>query len=242
MRIGIISDIHSNLEALKTVLESAEMQNIDEYICLGDIVGYGANPNECIDMVKELTSRIIAGNHDFGVCNLTDTSYFNDVARKAIEWTKKVIRKENMDFLKSLPLVMEYQNIFFVHSTPSFPDEWNYVLSMYDAMKEFNFFENPICFVGHSHQPVIFSINPDNEIGSSIDDSLVLKNRKRYIVNAGSVGQPRDGNSKASFLVYDNEKKSVTFSRIEYDVKKTQTKILDAGLPPFLAQRLEIGR
>lgn len=242
MRVGIISDIHSNLEALNAVLAYARNQRIDEYVCLGDIVGYGANPNECINTVRKFTTRIVAGNHDFGVCNRTDTSYFNDVAQKAIEWTKKVITKENMDFLKSLPLEMEYRNACFVHSTPSFPDRWNYILSMYDAMREFDFFENPVCFIGHSHQPAIFTINPDNEIGTSIDDSLVFKKGKRYIVNAGSIGQPRDGNPAASFLVYDVDKKSITFSRIKYDIKKTQEKILDAGLPPFLAQRLEIGR
>jgi len=242
MKIGILSDIHSNLEALKAVLYQAKKQHVDEYFCLGDIVGYGANPNECIDIVRELTTRIVAGNHDFGVCNLTDISYFNDVAKKAIEWTRTVIRKENMDFLKSLPLAMEYQNVFFVHSTPSSPDEWDYILSMNDAMREFSFFENPACFVGHSHQPVIFTINAYNEIGVSIDELLAFNNSKRYIINAGSVGQPRDGNPRASLLVYNVDDKSITFSRIKYDVKKAQTNILNAGLPPFLAQRLGIGR
>ena len=242
MRIAIISDIHSNLEALNAVLDYTKTEHIDEYICTGDIVGYGANPNECIDIVKELTNRIVAGNHDFGVCNLTDTSYFNNVAKKAIEWTKKEIKNENMDFLKSLPLIIEYKNMLFVHSAPSSPARWNYILSMFDAMNEFNFFENPLCFVGHSHQPVIFSINYDCEIGTSVENSITLNKKKRYIINSGSVGQPRDGNPKASFLIYDTDKKSITISRISYDIKKAQRKIIEVGLPSFLAERLEIGR
>ncbi len=242
MRIGILSDIHSNLEALESVLEFAKTQDIDQYVCIGDIVGYGADPNKCIDIVKGLTSKIVAGNHDFGVCDLTDISYFNDVARKAIEWTRKVIKKEHMDFLRTLPLVMESGNAFFVHATPSSPDRWNYILTVYDAMKEFGFFENHFCFVGHSHQPDVFLIKPDKQVSIFMNDLLVSNKQERYIVNAGSVGQPRDNNPKACFLVYDADEQSIAFSRIEYDIKKTQTKILNACLPPFLAQRLEIGR
>ncbi|MCK4577090.1 metallophosphoesterase family protein [candidate division WOR-3 bacterium] len=242
MRIGILSDIHSNLEALNAVIESAKEQNVDEYICLGDIVGYGANPKECIDIIKGLTTKIVAGNHDYGVCGLTNISYFNDVAKKAIEWTKETITQDYIDFLKSLPLVLEYKEGLFVHSTPSYPDSWNYILSMYDAKREFKFFDQNFCFIGHSHQPVTFSINSEEEIGASIDDTLICVDSKRYIANSGSVGQPRDGNPKASYLIYDIEKKSISFSRVLYDIRKCQTKILDAGLPPFLAQRLEIGR
>jgi len=242
MRIGIISDIHSNLEALNAVLHFAASQRIDEYVCLGDIVGYGANPNECIDIIKNLTNKIVAGNHDFGVCGFTSISNFNDVAKAAIEWTKKIIRKDNLEFLKSLPLRLEFKKTLFVHSTPSHPDQWNYIFNMHDALLEFDFFSNQVCFVGHSHQPVVFSINSTHEIGTSIEDTISLSNKKRYIINAGSVGQPRDGCPKSSFLVYDYKNKKITFSRIEYNLKKAQEKIIDAGLPPFLAERLSLGR
>jgi len=242
MRIGIISDIHSNLEALTAVLEYARTKDIDEYVCLGDIVGYGANPNECIDLVRSLTDKVIAGNHDFGVTKMTDISYFNEAAITAIVWTRKILSKMKFEYLKTLPLTYEYQNILFVHSTPSSPEKWYYVLSMDDALREFALFNKPLCFIGHSHQPTVFTINSLNEIGCSINDSIILNDEKRYIVNAGSVGQPRDGNPKSAFLIYDTEERNITFSRIAYDVQKAQKKILLAGLPNFLAERLGIGR
>ncbi len=242
MRIAVLSDVHSNLEALQAVLLSCGSEQIDEYICLGDIVGYGADPNDCVSLVYDLTMHIVAGNHDHGVCELTNIAFFNDAAQKAIEWSKHEILKKHTRFLSSLPLIMEHRDMLFVHSTPSFPDAWNYILSMNDAIREFGFFESQLCFVGHSHQPVSFSINTAHEIGSSIDESFGCVNNKRYIINAGSVGQPRDGDPRASYVIYDTEKRQITFRRVPYDITVCQEKILSAGLPPFLAQRLEVGR
>lgn len=242
MRIGILSDIHSNLEAFEAVINYAENEKVDEYLCLGDIVGYGTNPNRCVEIVRDLTPKIVAGNHDYGVCGKTDIYYFNDVARQAIKWTRKNISAENVDFIKSLPLKIEDENSVFVHSTPSSPEKWNYIMNMYDSIKEFKQLKKKLCFIGHSHQPVIFSMTSDYEVSSSIDDSLIFNKNKKYIVNAGSIGQPRDGNPKASFLLYDTDKNKITYSRIEYDIKKTQDKIIKAGLPAFLAKRLEIGK
>jgi predicted phosphodiesterase len=242
MRIGILSDIHSNLEAFESVINYAESENVDEYICLGDIVGYGANPNRCVEIVRDLTSKIVAGNHDYGVCGKTDIYYFNDVARQALKWTRENISEENLAFLRSLPLKLEDEQSIFVHSTPSSPEDWNYIMNMYDSVKEFKQLEKKLCFIGHSHQPVIFSTTLDNQVSESLDESLIFNKNKKYIVNAGSIGQPRDGNPKASFLLYDTDKDKITYSRIEYDIKKAQDKIIKAGLPPFLAKRLEIGR
>ncbi len=242
MKIGIISDIHSNLEALQAILDSARKQHVDEYICLGDIVGYGANPNECIDIMRNLTGKFVAGNHDFGVCGLANIAHFNNAAIKAIEWTKTVMVPEHIAFLKSLPLLLNHNNKLFVHATPSYPDSWAYILSMNDAIREFGFFDNWLCFVGHSHQPVTFTINQEHKIGSSIDNSFACTEKKRYIINAGSVGQPRDGNPESSYVIFDTALNKITFFRIPYDIKMCQEKILNAGLPSFLAQRLEIGR
>lgn len=242
MRIAILSDIHSNLEALQAVLHVCATEKIDEYVCLGDIVGYGADPNDCVSLVSELTPHIVAGNHDHGVCELTNIAYFNDAAQKAIEWSKRIMLKKHTGFLSSLPLVTEHRNMLFVHSTPAFPESWNYILSMNDAMREFGFFEQQLCFVGHSHQPVVFSMNQDSEIGSSIDESCRCVSTKRYIINAGSVGQPRDGDPRASFVIFDTRKKKITVRRVAYNIAACQEKILGAGLPPFLAQRLEVGR
>jgi diadenosine tetraphosphatase ApaH/serine/threonine PP2A family protein phosphatase len=242
MRIAVLSDVHSNLEALRAVLQDCSRKRIDEYICLGDIVGYGADPDDCVSLIRDLTTHIVAGNHDYGVCELTNILYFNNAAQKAIEWSKEAMLKKHTRFLSSLPLVLEHRELLFVHATPSFPDAWNYILSMNDAMREFGFFEQHLCFVGHSHQPVVFSINAEHEIGSSIDESLSCANSKRYIVNAGSVGQPRDGDPRASYVIYDTKKEEITFHRVQYDIATCKEKILDAGLPPFLAQRLEAGR
>ncbi len=242
MRIGILSDVHSNLESLQAVLDACEKEQIDEYVCLGDTVGYGANPNECVTLIRDLTGHLVAGNHDQGVTGDTSISYFNDAAKKAVAWSKRIMSKEHLRFLSSLPLTLEYHGMLFVHSTPSFPEEWKYIVSIDNAMHEFAFFEQRCCFVGHSHQPGVFSINDDHEMGSSIDESLQCIETKRYIINAGSVGQPRDGDPRASYVIFDTETKRLTFRRIAYDIATCQEKILRAGLPPFLAQRLEMGR
>jgi predicted phosphodiesterase len=242
MRIAILSDVHSNLEALRAVLASAKREGVDEYLCLGDIVGYGANPNECVSIIGDLTGKIVAGNHDHGVCELTSIEYFNAAAQKAIEWSRREMLKKHKDTLKALPLIMEHDDTLFVHATPSFPDSWNYIFSMNDAMREFGFFENQLCFVGHTHQPLAFSLTNENEIGTSMDESFNLSPHKRYIINAGSVGQPRDGDSRASYIIFDDKPQTVSFRRVPYDIVSCQEKILNAGLPPFLAQRLEVGR
>lgn len=242
MRIAVLSDVHSNLEALQAVLGAARGEQIDEYICLGDIVGYGADPDHCVSLIHELSSHIVAGNHDHGVCERTNILYFNDAAQKAIAWSKREMLRKHIRFLSSLPLILEHRGMLFAHATPSCPETWNYILNMDDALREFGFFEEHLCFVGHSHQPAVFSINADNEIGSSIDESLTCNPHKRYIINAGSVGQPRDGDPRASYVIYDSKERQLTFRRVPYDIAACREKILNAGLPPFLAQRLEMGR
>ena len=239
MRYGVISDIHSNLEAMEAVLEDAEQQHIDSFICLGDIVGYGANPNECIQRVRELTEHVVVGNHDHAAVGLTDISYFNAHAKQAVIWTAKVLLPEHSHYLKKLPFTHQVDDLFFVHATPSDPPAWDYLFSPRMAMVEFDAFQGRCGFIGHSHQPIIFS-KKDSGAPQRIE-RLILAPEGRYIVNVGSVGQPRDGDPRACYAIFDSEGDRLEFRRVSYDVQTAQRKILQAGLPPVLAIRLTHG-
>ena len=247
MRYGIYSDLHANLEALEVVLEQLqEIEKVDMLICLGDIVGYGANPNECIERVRETTEYVIAGNHDHAALDLTDIRYFNPYAKKAVQWTQETLTKRSNEYLHSLPLKYHFpeEDFMIVHATPSKPEAWNYIFSRQEARYELNSFSEKICFVGHSHQPLIIESH-NNEINvihaNNGTDVIELKKECRYIINDGSVGQPRDRNPKSAFCIFDSDKMTVQIKRIEYDIEAAQKKILDAGLPELLADRLATG-
>lgn len=241
MRYGIISDIHSNLEALKRVLDQLKDESIDRYICLGDIVGYAANPNECADMVREVTDLVIAGNHDYAAIGLTDISFFNPVAAQAAIWTGKALSPDNTNYLKNLRLSFALEDLLFVHSSPSNPELWHYILSLNDAKQEFSLFRERICFLGHTHYPVTFT-ERSGKYGVIEDPSFRIQEDYRYIVNVGSVGQPRDLDPRASYAIYDPDQRVVEIKRLPYEIEVTQDRIRKAGLPEFLAQRLELGR
>lgn len=239
MKYGLISDIHGNLEALKKVLEILSEEGVDKYICLGDIVGYGANPRECIKEVKKLKAVCIAGNHDWAGIGETDIEFFNPYAKEAILWTQQELKKRDKDYLKSLPLAKVVDDFTIVHATLDEPEEWKYFYSTYHAHKNFQILTTPLCFVGHSHIPIIF-LEKDYCTYSKTSE-LQLEEDYKYIVNIGSVGQPRDGDPRASFAIYDNEEKKVVIKRVDYDIKTAQEKILEAELPPILAERLAFG-
>ncbi|MBU1290325.1 metallophosphatase family protein [bacterium] len=244
MKIGIISDIHSNSEAINSVLKN--IKEVDEFICLGDIVGYGADPNYCIEKIKDLNCRCIGGNHDFAVVGKLDINYFNYTARAAILWTSLQLKKENLNFLLNLEKKIELEdNVFAVHGSPQNP-LLEYILDKDTASLIFSKFDFKIYFVGHSHLAGCFSFNEnDNRIdymnfrnGGYIE---IIKN-KRYIINCGSVGQPRDGNPQASYGIYDLKYNAVNIYRVSYPINLTQDKIINAGLPKSLADRLSYGR
>jgi predicted phosphodiesterase len=244
MKFGIISDIHSNSEALDCILNN--MEKVDELICLGDIVGYGADPNYCVKKIKDLNCRCIGGNHDFGVIGKININYFNDAARKAILWTSRKLEENNKKFLLNLnKKIQVIENIFAVHGSPRDPI-FEYILdknSAYDIFKKYDF---KIYFIGHSHLAGCFSFNKSNNQVNYTDFINggyieILKN-KRYIINCGSVGQPRDGNPDASYGIYDTEYKVIKIYRISYPIYLTQKKIINAGLPKVLADRLSWGR
>jgi predicted phosphodiesterase len=233
MRIAIISDIHANLQALEKALEIIRANAVDSIVCLGDVIGYGGSPNECIDLIRGVTPNVLMGNHDEAAIHLEKTEYFNPFARVAAEWTNGELTMEHAEFIGKLPFRLEYQGLLFVHSSPFEPEEWHYILSPTDAQFNFAYFTQPICFVGHSHVPGIFC-----------DDVFTrdVVRGKNFIVNVGSVGQPRDNDWRLSFGIFDTDAWTYTNIRAEYDVEKAAEKIRKAGLPRALADRIAVGR
>ncbi len=245
MKIGFISDIHGNFEALEVAMSNLQEQNVDKIVCVGDIVGYGAEPGKCIDVVEKNADTIIAGNHDWASVGKTDITYFNRFGREAILWTSEVLLPHHRSFLAELKLSYYDSNWCAVHSTPHEPARWRYIFSSADAIEQFGYFDNKICFIGHSHIPGVFT-----DKGDYIQISVPFNERetlvkiladRRYIINIGSVGQPRDSDARGSIAVYDTDAEVVKFIRFFYPVPDTQKKIIAAGLPTFLAERLEQG-
>lgn len=241
MRMAIISDIHSNLEALTAVVQVMDELKVDEVVCLGDVVGYGPDPNEAIAIVRERALVIIAGNHDFASVGLTDTTYFNTVAREAAEWTGKVLTEEHRRFLSDLDYVYRRGHLLFVHATPEAPEQWYYLETIGDARRNFAAFSERVCFVGHSHVPVVLALTKQGEISVVTDQKVALTPEGRYLINVGSVGQPRDGNPNACFGLLDSEQGTFQLVRVGYAIATTQEKIRAAGLPEYLAARLALG-
>lgn len=238
MRLAVLSDIHANLEALEAVHRAGQERGVERWVCLGDIVGYGADPQACLARVRQWMAFCVLGNHDQAVAGLGDLGYFNPWARRAVEWTAAQLRPEQRQYLASLPLSVAEGEALFVHAHPAAPGNWGYVLSAREVSAALEATPARLCFVGHSHQPLACAA------GSSLlatEEVIALRPGERYLVNAGSVGQPRDGNWRACFLVWDQGDDTLEFVRSDYDLQKAQAKILAAGLPPFLAGRLAQG-
>lgn len=240
MKIAIVSDVHSNLEALERVLEEIQNEKVEQIYSLGDMVGYNANPVECLQLIREKNVLCVAGNHDYASVGLTDIEFFNPFAKKAALWSGKQLKLQDRDFIQSLPLVRNLDTITFVHATLDHPEEWGYILSEKEAAESFRFQQTPLCFVGHSHYPGVFE--EGGSIQLSPEGPIKLKKGARHIVNVGSVGQPRDGDPRSCFVIFDPDHGTVDFRRLDYDIEKTQEKVLAAGLPEFLAARLALGR
>jgi diadenosine tetraphosphatase ApaH/serine/threonine PP2A family protein phosphatase len=242
MKLGLFSDVHSNLEALKAVLTVLEGAGVNRYVCCGDIVGYGPDPNKCVELVRGLKPLCVAGNHDHGVTNRTATNGFNAAAKRALEWTGEQLTRTNRMYLENLPLTERLDQLFVVHASPSEPDEWAYVLGPREAEEEMEFYSEAICLSGHSHHPFAAERMPVEQARFLKEESFKLKPEAKYFINLGSVGQPRDGDPRACCVVYNLKTGTMTFYRVAYDIAAVQKKILAAGLPEYLAERLEIGR
>lgn len=232
MKIAVISDIHGNREALNAVIAKIDSLAVDSIYCLGDIVGYGPNPNECVELIRSRAIPAIVGNHDKAVTGELSIDNFSQIARAGVMWTQSVISESNKEFLKHLPYSIQEHTILFVHSSPDYPEEFRYLLSFEDARESFDYFSTPLCFIGHTHRPIIFC-----EDGKTKE----ISRDKKFIVNVGSVGQPRDGNWKACFVLMDTEQYALEYVRVEYDVEVTRRKITENGLPQKLADRLLAG-
>ena len=238
MRYVIISDVHGNMEALKAVLKEISKERADALLFLGDSVGYGPEPNESVELLRKEADILLVGNHDHAVLGLTDIEYFNPYARAAIEWTKDVLTDDNREFLRGLPIVRTLEGILLVHSTPKEPEQWHYISNLWDAFVNFFAFKERVCLVGHSHYPVILEQDRKGEI-SVYKDHATLRQGCRYIINVGSVGQPRDGNPDAAYAVLTED--SIEIKRVSYDIVSTQKKMRRAGLPDYLIDRLVRG-
>lgn len=241
MIIAIISDVHANLEALSTVLEDVRRQGAERLWCLGDVVGYGADPNAVCDRIAAAADSAIAGNHDWAAVGRIDGESFNSAAATAIEWTARQLSETSRAWLAALPLVRIEGEARLVHATPSEPAAWRYALSLGDAEAEMQAYQEPLCLIGHSHFPATYEYD-GTRTRHLADERVALVPGRRYLVNVGSVGQPRDGDPRASYLLYDTEGGQLARRRLEYDVETAARKIREAGLPEFLAQRLHRGR
>jgi len=241
MRYGIFSDIHSNLEALEAVISAYKKESIDQYLCVGDIVGYAANPNECVMKTKEIIDGSVAGNHDRASVDLLSGAYFNPLAREAISWTKQNLNPESIKFLEPLKLIYKNKGLTLVHGTLNNPESFEYMSDVYIARESFSLLETLVCFVGHTHTPGIFTEDAAGGINYSRAALVSLKQDHKYIVNTGSVGQPRDGDPRACYSIYDTDKKEVQIKRVAYNVDTAREKIIAAALPQYLGDRLITG-
>ncbi len=248
MRYLILSDIHSNLEALEKCLAISDGR-YDTVLCLGDLVGYGPDPNAVIDRLQPIAAVIVRGNHDKACCGLTDAEDFNYLARAATEWTQRQLTPDHLEFLRNLPNgPIQIDGIELVHGSPI--DEDEYIFDSLGAVEAFQFNAAPLVFFGHSHHQGGFLLTSDKRLQSvhlpPIKDgepaSIPLQENARYLINPGSIGQPRDGDGRAAFAILDTEKKQIDFYRAPYDVAATQEKMRKADLPEPLIMRLEVGR
>lgn len=240
MRIALFGDIHANLEALNAVLEDAADQGCTEWVCLGDVVGYNANPAECLELVRAMDCPVVKGNHDEDASGDHSLESMNPTAATALMWTREHLSADQRSWLRQLRMVRQVHDFTVVHSTLDQPQAWNYVTNKFDAMSNFSYQFTHVCFHGHTHVPRVFTKGA--RVKEVPTDSIALEEGTKYFINIGSVGQPRDGDWRSCYVVYDLESNLVSFRRLEYDLGTTQEKILDAGLPPSLAERLADGR
>lgn len=240
MKYAVISDVHGNIEALTAVLRDIKKKKVTDILFLGDAVGYGPDPDECVRLLQAEARILLAGNHDWAVLGLTDPEHFNPYAREAIEWTRENMEEGSMRTLKKYLLSHSIENgkIFLVHATPKEPEQWHYLLTLHDAEINFHVFDEQVCLLGHSHQPFIIERLPSGEMLTHSGEVKIGKTL-RYIVNAGSVGQPRDGDPRACYVIIDDE--TIKTCRIPYDVEKTQSRMRAQNLPFMLIERLTRG-
>lgn len=242
MRYAVFSDLHGNYDAFEAVLADMEVQGVptENMFCLGDLVGYGAEPGRCVDKIIELGIPCVAGNHDHACIDKLSIELFNSYARVSALWTRENTSDEHKAFLREQNFEMVTDQFHLVHGTPYAPEMFHYIQTLYDAQISLREMKRPICFIGHSHVPMVFL--DTNPVSYVIANEIQVVDDMRFLINVGSVGQSRDEDPRAAYALYDTELSVVTIRRVEYDIDATAKKIRDAGLPEYLAARLYEGK
>jgi len=240
MKYAILADIHANLEALEVVLNDTREQNCTHYACLGDVVGYNANPKECLDKIRDMEMPCVKGNHDEYCSIESNLEGFNPHAAEAIHWTRAQLTEEDREWLRNLKYIRMVASFSVVHATLDGPQRWGYVFDRLAAAASFTYQNTSVCFFGHTHVPVAFI--RDTVVRGGTYSKFKIEPGRKYFVNVGSVGQSRDGVPKATYVVYNMDEGTVELRRLDYDIAKTQAKIRAAGLPERLAERLALGK
>jgi diadenosine tetraphosphatase ApaH/serine/threonine PP2A family protein phosphatase len=242
LRYGIFGDIHGNLHALEAVIKAYESESIDAYLCTGDLVGYGAFPRECIDRTRQICRHIVAGNHDFAVCEKLTLEFFNSYAKSAVLWTREALTKEHLDYLQALPIMVAVDDdVTLSHATIYDAHAFDYIQTQYDAHLSLQELRTTCGFVGHSHIPISFYLR-NGVVGWTMESTIDLAACDKVLVNVGSVGQPRDENPNAAYAVFDTVERKVYIKRVPYDVDAAIRAIEKNRLPRILGERLRLGK
>ncbi len=240
MKFAIFGDIHANLEGFNAVMEDAASQGCTHHVCIGDVVGYNANPCECVKILQDLNCPVVKGNHDEEASAETEIVGLNPYAQAALEWTRKTLSDDDKQWLRNLRMVRQVRDFTIVHSTLDTPSGWAYVMNKFDAMANFSYQFTQVCFFGHTHTPRVYV--KGLTVAMENTELVRIEAGRKYFINVGSVGQPRDGDKRSAYAVYDHDNQTVSIRRVPYDLATAQKKILDAGLPAQLADRLALGK
>ena len=238
---AVLGDIHANLDALNVVLDDCRSQGVTDFLCTGDVVGYNACPHECMDIIRELGCPVVVGNHDFYVASQQNLDDFNPAAAAVVQWTRKQLSVDEIYWLRNLPFTHTQMGVTLVHSTMDNPENFGYVFDNLQAEANFLNQKTPVCFHGHTHCPMIYEKSMNGVFRIDAQDFKLPIGRK-YFINVGSVGQPRDGDPRATYVIYDPKERTVRYRRLEYDIEAAQERIRLAGLPERLAARLAVGQ
>ena len=240
MKIALLGDIHANWDAFQAVLADCESQGVSDYVCLGDVVGYNAAPVECLEKIQELKCPTVRGNHDHYCAFDIDLSGFHPMAADVVDWTRRQLSEQQRLWLRELPFSRMVETFTIVHSTLDTPENWGYVFDKYDAEMSMNYQTTSVCFYGHTHVPMAFEKGMSVRGGAY--EKVKIRMGHKYFINVGSIGQPRDGNPDAAYVIFHLFDNLVELRRVKYDVGAAQQRILDAGLPRRAADRLGVGR
>ena len=242
MKFALISDIHANYEALTNVLADIDTQKVDKIFCLGDVIGYGTDPIACLDAVTKYCDIKLMGNHEYAALGLISTEHYNAAAKESSEWTKTQLSDNELSLISDFEMSHTFGDFYLVHASPFEPDKWRYIIAPNAAIEGFMHFTQKICFNGHSHLPQIFTEQEDALPRCQAGHDFLPDQDSRYIINVGSVGQPRDNDNRACYLIFDTVEYEAEYRRVEYDIAAVQTKMTELKMPEMLINRLSIGR